>query len=478
MGKIHVYIIIICLLLTYQTGNAQEPGNELGLYLEMASRNNPELKATFNQYMASLEKVPQMGSLTDLQASFGYFIQPMELLGGNQIGNVQVMQMFPWFGTLKASKDEASMMAKAKYEEFNEAKAELFFQVKSVWYQLMKDDREIELVRDNIRFLESLEKLALVKFQSPAGGISSTDIQRNSPINNSEGGTMNNSSDGMNGMSSENTANNMTSENTSSVGMSESMNSPQNGLQDVLRVKMEILEQQNRLASLSDQRRTEEAKFNALLNRDLSAQVEISDSLVTIPLPVNKYAIVDSILSNNPMLSMLESETSSYAFMEQKAKKMSLPMLGLGLNYMVIKEREENTSMMNGKDMIMPMVSVSIPVYRKKYNAMKNEARLMQEAGNQEAIDLKNKLLVQYQQFIQNLDDAERRISLYKQQEELAQRTTDILLTGFTTTGNDYEEVLRMQMKVLDYSFKHIEAIVDYNTTVAMAEKLMNSVKF
>jgi outer membrane protein TolC len=476
MEKVKINIIIIAILFVNKIGWTQDPNNELNQYLETAARNNPELQATFNQYLASLEKVPQMGSLTDLQASFGYFIQPMELLGGNQIGNVQVMQMFPWFGTLKASKDEASMMAKAKYEEFNEAKAELFFKVKSVWYQLMKD--EIELVIDNIRFLESLEKLALVKFQSPAGGISSTGIQRNSPINNSEGGTMNNSSDGMNGMSSENTANNMTSENTSSVGMSESMNSPQNGLQDVLRVKMEILEQQNRLASLSDQRRTEEAKFNALLNRDLSAQVEISDSLVTIPLPVNKYAIADSILSNNPMLSMLESETSSYAFMEQKAKKMSLPMLGLGLNYMIIQEREENTSMMNGKDMIMPMVSVSIPVYRKKYNAMKNEARLMQEAGNQETIDLKNKLLVQYQQFIQNLDDAERRISLYKQQKELAQRTTDILLTGFTTTGNDYEEVLRMQMKVLDYSFKHIEAIVDYNTTVAMAEKLMNSVKF
>ena len=84
---------------------------------------------------------------------------------------------------------------------------------------------------------------------------------------------------------------------------------------------------------------------------------------------------------------------------------------------------------------------------------------------------------MQYRSFIQNLDDAERRIKLYNEQEELAQKTTELLLTEFSTSGADYEEVLRMQYKVLDYGFKHIEAVTDYNTSVAMAEKLMNSVK-
>jgi len=107
---------------------------------------------------------------------------------------------------------------------------------------------------------------------------------------------------------------------------------------------------------------------------------------------------------------------------------------------------------------------------------MQNEARLMQEAGKQQTIGLQNNLKLQYRSFIQNLNDAERRISLYNEQEELARKTTDLLLAGFATTGADYEEVLRMQYKVLDYAFKHIEAITDYNTSVAMAEKLMNSV--
>jgi outer membrane protein TolC len=107
---------------------------------------------------------------------------------------------------------------------------------------------------------------------------------------------------------------------------------------------------------------------------------------------------------------------------------------------------------------------------------MQNEAVLMQESVKQQTLGLKNNLMVQYRSFVQNLNDAKRRVTLYQQQEELAQKTTDLLLAGFTTSGTNYEEVLRMQYKVLDFGFKHIEAITDYNMSVALAEKLMGRI--
>lgn len=455
--------------------------NKLSLddYLEMGAENNPGLKATFNRYLAALERVPQAGSLPDPQATFGYFIKPMELSGGNQIADIRLMQMFPWFGTRKASKEEASLMALAEYETFKAAQAELFYKIRSGWYQLMKSDREIELVSETIEMLESLEKLALIKFQSPVTDAAPPVMQERSTAINSLMGATDNSDESMGGMNNQlRPANPAGTAIASSGSMSSGMNTSQMGLQDVIRAKMEILEQQNRLAFLYDQRKTEEVAFNALLNRDLETPVQISDLLVTHTLPADKSAIADTILSNSPMLAMLENESRAYVLMEQKARKMGLPMLGVGLNYMLISEREGNTSMMNGNDMIMPMISVSIPVYRKKYNSMQNEARLMQEAGNQQIIELRNKLMVMNRQLIQGLDDAERRIVLYKEQEDLARRTTDLLLAGFATTGNNFEEVLRMQIRVLDYGFKHIEAIVDYNISAAMAENLMNSVKY
>jgi outer membrane protein TolC len=479
MGKIK-YIIIVLLLSAVKPCIGQEDVYlSLDDYLETAAKNNPGIKAHFNQYLAALEKVPQAGALPDPLATFGYFIKPMELSGGNQTADMQLMQMFPWFGTLKVSKDEASLMAKAEYEAFIAAKAELFYKVKTGWYQLMKFDREIALVSENIEMLESLEKLVLIKFQSPVTDVSTPAMPGTNLVSSASTGAVNNSEGGMGGMNNpQGSANPMVTGSASTGSMSSGMNSSTTGLQDVFRARMEILEQQNKLALLHDQRKTSEEVFNALLNRNLNTPVQISDSLSAQPLPANISAIADTILINNPMLAMLENESGAYGFMEMKAKKMGFPMLGIGLNYMFIQERDGNPSMMNGNDMIMPMVSVSIPVYRKKYSAMQSEARLMQESVNQQIIDLRNNLMVQYRQLVQGLADAGRRIELYKEQEDLARRTTSLLLSGFTTTGNNYEEVLRMQLRVIDYGFKHIEAIVDYNTSAAMAEKLMNSLKY
>ncbi len=480
MKKIKTYIFISVVLTACARGFAQqdiEP--QLSRYLEIAVNNNPQVKASFNNYQAALKKVPQVGTLPDPQVTLGYFIKPMQLIGGNQVADIQLMQMFPWFGTFKVSEDEATMMAKAKFELFNSVKSELFYQVKYSWYQLMKYDKEIELMKENIDLLQSIEKLVMVKYQS-AGDTPSQGSGINTPLsnNNTSQGIMNAGEREMAGMKK---GQNQSGSQFSVQGMdamSGSMDSPQGGLQDVLQIKLEILEQQNRLALLMDQRKTEESKFNSLLNQDLDSQVEITDSLRIKSLPATRQVISDSILHNNPMLAMLEYEKISYGIMEDKSKKMGSPMLGVGLDYMLIQKRAENTSMMNGKDMLMPMVSVTLPIYRKKYNAMQEEAQLLQEAGNQQIHDMRNNLMIQYRETLQNLDDARRRIDLYEEQENLARKTTELLITGYASTGSDFEEVLRMQVKVLDYGFLHVEAIVDYNTSIAVMEKLMNSVKY
>jgi len=427
MKKSKIYIaILIVMLVTCRFSFGQSTTLTLTGALEAAAHNNPELKAAFNRYLAALEKIPQAGALPDPQASFGFFVSPMANMNGEQLGNIQLIQMFPWFGTLKAGKSEATEQAKAKLEGFNSVKADLFFRIKKNWYQLMKTDREIKLVQQHIDLLKSLEALVEIKYQAPGTGMPA-------------------------------------------------MNQAQ--LPDILRIKMEIPEKQNQLASLTDRRKTEEVTFNALLNRDTNAPVQIDDSLRMEVLPAAKTAIADSILQNNPVLAMIEKQNDSYREMEYKNRKMGLPKLGIGFTYSVNEERAGNTFSKNGNDMLMPMVSVTIPINRKKYNAMQKEARLLQEAGKEQLTDTQNQLKVQYRNFIQKLDDAKRRADLYSEQELLARKTTDLLITGFSNGQNTYDDVLQMQNKVLDYGFKHTEAITDYNTAVATAEKLMNAIK-
>jgi hypothetical protein len=178
------------------------------------------------------------------------------------------------------------------------------------------------------------------------------------------------------------------------------------------------------------------------------------------------------------MLAMLDAEGQSYSAMADKARKMGLPMVGVGVNYMVIQKQAGNMSMMNGSDMVMPMLNFTIPIYRKKYTAMQKEANYLQESTFLKSDEMKNMLLLEHRQLVQKTSDAERRVELYKEQADLANRTANLLLAGFTSTGTDFEEILRMQYKVLEYGLKHIEAVADYNTAVAKAEKLMNTVNY
>jgi outer membrane protein TolC len=474
MKQIIIYIVIVALLIIQRQGFAQMTDSlVLDNYLETAAKNNPGVKAAFNQYLAALEKVPQVGSLPDPQGSLGFFLQPMELLNGNQVGSISVMQMFPWFGTLKLAKDEASLMAKAQFSLFQESKAMLFYNVKASWYKLVKYKRGIVLINENIALLESIEKLALVKFQSPAG--SSSGSSSGSSMQGAPSGTGNPGA--MGGMNSQAAAS-VQPQSGMSSGTSGGMGSKPTGLADVLRVRMEILDQKYQLTLLKDQLKTEEVNFNLLLNSDQNLEIDIPDTLKMETLSVSAMVVADSILSNNPMLAMLDAEGQSYSTMADKARKMGLPMLGVGLNYMVIQKQAGNQSMMNGNDMVMPMVNFTIPVYRKKYTAMQKEARYLHESTLLKSEDMKNMLLLEYRQFAQEYNDADRRVELYREQADLANRTANLLLAGFTSTGTDFEEILSIQYKVLEYGLKHIEAVADYNTAVAKAEKLMNTVNF
>jgi len=154
---------------------------------------------------------------------------------------------------------------------------------------------------------------------------------------------------------------------------------------------------------------------------------------------------------------------------------MSYPMIGLGLNYSVINKTEMSTSSMNGKDMIMPMVSVSLPIYRKKYRAMKLEADYLKTASEQNYAATANNLITDFYQAVQQFEDAKRRVRLFTSQSLLAQKSLDIMIRNFAASGSGLAEILRLRLQTLDYDYKQVEAVADCGTAVAWLKRLMAS---
>ncbi len=466
--------LLLFTLLQVKAQNQILAGDSLMAYLKIAAQNNPTVLQRFSEYKAALQKVPQVGALNDPEFQVGVFIQPMELVDGRQYADFQLMQMFPWFGTLKAAKDEMSLMAKARYEQFRDARLQVFYDVQRTWYELYKISKEKNTSEKNMQLLKTIERLAIVRFKtaSPGSGTSS-----NSSYGNSSSLIQQSNVTGSGGMQSMGSG----QQNSSSVPSSSSsmqsggMGSSSEGssLSDLYRIQIEMGELNNNIALLETLKNTVQARFNSYLNRPVQMTVQVPDTLVADTLNISQSAIQDSVLRNNPMLGMLSYEQQSLDARQRMAVRMGLPMFGLGVNYSLIGKSDMSTSSMNGKDMIMPMVKLTLPIYRGKYNALKKEADLLKTATGENLKATANSLQVEYYQALQLYLDSKRRINLYSSQLQLAKKTLALMLVSFTTSGGSLTDILRIRQQTLDYELKSIEAAANLNTGTAWIKRLM-----
>jgi len=459
-------------------GNSQQYPDSLLRYLEIAAGNNPSVLQKFNEYQAALQKIPQAGGLPDPELSAGFFLKPMELINGNQVADLRLMQMFPWFGVLKSAKDEMSLMAKAKFELFRDAKLQVFYDVQRTWYELYKIQKDISISEKNIEILKIIERLAIVRYKS-APSENSSASSSGGAISSQPGQVINPGAAGMQVMSGgQNNSGSVRSNQAGSSMPSSAMStsSGSSGLSDIYRIQIEAGDLENNIALLKNQQNSVQAQFNSFLNRPVATPVFTGESITMDTLELTLNAVSDSMLANSPMLGMLEYERKSMEARKKMVTRMGYPMVGLGLNYSLISKTSASMgeASMNGKDMIMPMITFTLPVYRKKYNAMKSEAGYLENAASLNYQATANSLQSEYYQAIQLYQDAQRRVKLYDNQYKLASKSLDLMLKNFTASSSGLTDVLRIRQQTLDYEFKEVEAIVDFNTSVAWLKRLGN----
>jgi outer membrane protein TolC len=472
-----IYLIVSAIVCLLSFSPLYSQHDSLNKYLEISEMNNQALSRKINEYKAALQKIPQAGSLPDPELSAGIFLKPMELVSGSQAADLRLMQMFPWFGVLKSAKDEMSLMAKAKYESLRDETLQLGYDVQRTWYELYRIRQNISVSEKNLELLKSLEKLALVKFQSATVSVQGSQVKGQPDITQSAASPAMAVTSGMQSMQQNRSMQTLESPMPSSGGMDQSSmgqgTAMPGGLTDLYQIQIESAELESEIEGLRDQDRATVAKFNSYLNRSPMSNVFTPVSLDPDTLSLSLLSVPDSILKNNPMLGMLDYEIKSAEAREKMVKGMGYPMVGLGVNYSVIGNSAMSASDMNGKDMIMPMVSLTLPVYRKKYNAMAAEADLLKSAAMNGYNSAANTLQTEFFLALQQYQDAKRRVRLYKFQSELAARSLDITLRSFSASEASLSEVLRIRQQTYDYELKASEAVADLNTSAALLKRLM-----
>jgi len=378
----------------------------LSIYFEIAAENNPGLQSKYKEFEAALQKIPQVNALPDPSFSFGYFISPVETRVGPQRAKLSLSQMFPWFGTLRAKGDAAMLMAEAKYQAFLEARNKLYFDVAAAYFPLYELQQLQEIEQKNIKILESFKTIATRKFENGAAP-----------------------------------------------------------MVDVLRVDIMLKDSRTNFEILKEKEHALVSTFNSLLNRDENEQVIISDTLLANPVDIDE--VKDTLLVRNPAINKLNLQTRASKTSEIVAQKQGLPNFGVGLDYVIVAERSDIPVADNGKDALMPMVSVSIPLFRKKYDAAKKEAQLMQESYTLQKENVLNLLSSEFDQTMFEISQQLELLKLYRDQVAITRQSLNLLFSSYGNSGKEFEEVLRMQQKLLQYEKLMAKAVAQYHTALA-----------
>ncbi len=401
-------IMFIFLILAVSSLSAQT----LEDYLQIAIKNNPGIKAKQTEFQAALQKIPQAKSLPEPTVNATWFIQPMMLPMGNQLGSISAMQMFPWFGALDAMENEAASMAEVKLQVVQVAQNELFFKIKNAWFPLFELEEQISIQQDLLRLLKTDMELATVMFQQ---------------------------------------------------GMAPMV--------DPIRADIMIDEVNTEIALLQQKRKPLEVAFNLLLNREDSSFVAISGFLPE-PLP-GMFARRDTLIVNNPMLTVFDKQIQAAIAEEKVAEYMRKPMIGAGLQYMPLAKRTNNDIPPNtGMDMVMPMFSATVPIWNKKYNAAVEERRLMQVMYADMKLDMANDLAAMYEMTFYELEKMAQMIELLNLQTAKTQQAINLVLAAYSNAGMDFEEVLRLQQQLFRYLTKKVSAQTEYQLQLAKLDYL------
>lgn len=393
-----IFIIILSIL---SAGGLS--GQPLENYLEIAAENNPGIRARQLEYQAALQRLPQAAALPEPQLNASVFLRPMMLPMGNQLGSISVMQMFPWFGALDAMENEAAQMAQVKYQAVAAARNELFFKVKNAWFPLAELEEQIRIQQENLRVLEADKELATIKFQHG-----------------------------------------------------------QAPMVDAIRADIMIDDVKTEIALLEQKRRPLESAFNRLLDRSDSTPISISGGL-----PEPETGILhrrDSLLGNNPALAVLGQQILAEQAGEAAAGFMRKPMIGAGLQYMPLARRNNDLHLPpnTGRDMLMPMVSISLPIWKKKYDAALEERRLMQLVYADMKKDMENELATMYEMAWYELEKAAQMMALLNSQMAKTRQAIELLTAAYSNNGSDFEEILNLQQRLFRYQMEKVSAQTEY----------------
>ncbi|MGB5780783.1 MAG: TolC family protein [Eudoraea sp.] len=386
-------------------------GQTLDSYIQEAESRNPEVQAFELRYNISKEKVDEADAFPKTEVSAGVFVSEPETRTGAQKARFSVKQMLPWFGTITLRENYASSLAEVDYLDIVITKRKLRLSVSQSYYELYAIKEKQVVLGENIQLLKTYEKLALTSVE--VGGASAVDVLR--------------------------------------------LQIRQNELKEA---KL-VLEQEYRAV---------QTQFNNFLNRNENTAIAVVDALsVEEPIEIQQLQ-----LELHPELEKYDRLYESVAHSEVLNQKEANPNLGFGLDYIPVAKRPGVDFSDNGKDILMPMVSLSIPIFNNNYKSRTVQNELQQEEIYAQKANRRNLLETILSDALTKKEASYIKYNTQLRNLEQAKDAEEILIKNYETGTIDFNDVLDIQELQLRFQVNLVEAVKNYYVQTAIINYLTN----
>ncbi len=385
---------------------------QLETLIDEALANSPEIQKFELQYNMASEKVNEVNTIPNTEFGVGYFVSEPETRTGAQRFKVSAKQMLPWFGNITARENYVNSLADAKYEDIVIAKRKLMASVSQSYYNLYANKAKQAVLIENIKLLETYETLALTSV---------------------------------------------------AIGKASAV--------DVLRLQMRQNELEQLKQVLEQQYLAEQTAFNNFLNRENAITINVVDELM---MPSEDFEITTENLVLHPELLKYDKLYQSAEQSELLNQKESSPMIGFGLDYINVEKRPDMNFSDNGKDIVMPMVLLSIPIFNKKHTSQTKQNEFQQQEISAQKQERLNTLETRLDKAIN--DRISARISYVTQVKNLkqAKNAEDILIKNYETGTIDFNDVLDIQELQFKFQMNQIESVKTYYVQTTIINYLTN----
>jgi outer membrane protein TolC len=389
------------------------PDASLDDCLAYALAHSPAIEAALREHEAALARPAQAGALPDPRVTYGYYFNEVETRVGPMQHMIGLAQALPPAGTLDLRRRQAARMAEASRERMEATRLEVARRVTEAYVELAHLRRAIALTEENIALLGQFERVARARYRVSTASHP-----------------------------------------------------------DVIRAQLELGRLEDRLRQLNDLRDPLAASLNAALGRDSGAPTPWPDAIPARIL--DEGDALAGLNSDNPRLRAMLEEIEAQRIGSDLARKQSVPEVTVGVTYTVVGQAVNPATPESGDDPLLASVSLNLPLWREKYDALVREsvARRLATAGAR--ADMLAQLEADAQRALYDHRDAHRRVSLYR--DTLIPKATESLrasLTGFEAGTIGFLDLLDTERTLLEFQLSLARARADRAQALARLEALV-----